>query len=39
VIFEAFTTVTLQVEVFQVETTCSVAVGYQSFGGPCLDRL
>jgi hypothetical protein len=33
--FEAFTVVRIQVEVFGVVTLCSVAVGYQRFGGPC----
>jgi len=35
--FEAFTTVTFEVEVLWVVTMCSVVVGYQRFRGPsCL---
>jgi len=36
---EAFTAVTFQVELFWVVTPCSVAEGYQRFGGPCCLQL
>jgi hypothetical protein len=39
VIFEAFTAVIFQVEVFCVVTTCRVVVGYQRFRGPCFTLM
>jgi hypothetical protein len=35
VIFEAFTAVKIQVEVFWVMSPCSVMIGYQLLRGPC----
>jgi len=37
--FEVFMEVKIQVKVFLVVTQCSVAVGYQHFGGPCCLHL
>jgi hypothetical protein len=39
-IFEVFTAVEIEVEVFWVVTPCNVVVGFQGFGGPfCLHIL
>jgi len=38
-IFEVFTMVKIQVEVFWVVTPCSVVTGYQCFGGSCYFHL
>jgi hypothetical protein len=37
--FEVITLVKIQIVVFCVVTPCSVAVGYQRFGGPCCLEL